>query len=349
VGAEITFGIRVENVGEVTLVEVPVYDLYEADVLHYMRTNIGSPRISVSGGAGELFWSDITSNFGDLAPRQVVEFTATFRMIAPRSTTNFVRIHNVMDANDDAVPPAQGEGSVETIPVAAAVYRLFAPNINGQPVEHTCPVPGCSIPGLIHPTGLAIHTGLNRLYISSRDTNQLIVLNAHTLAPITTVGTGAEPWDVVINQKTDRVYVSNFASGDVWVYDATSLALLAQVRTGGKPAVMDILPDLDTVAVAVRGLNGVAFIQGLAQQELVGSGGVGPFGVAADPLSQDFTIINRDAGTGRVLYRKDNSWQARGGEITFGEDGDRLVPFEAAFNPANRRLYVIYMQANGLW
>jgi len=205
------------------------------------------------------------------------------------------------------------------------------------------------VAGLIHPKGLAVHSGLNRLYISSRDTNQLIVLDARTLAPIVTVAAGAQPWDVAINQNTNRVYVSNFADGSIWIYDAVSLAVLTQIHTGGNPAVMDILPDLDTVAVAVRGLNGVAIIQGTELQEIVDSGGVGPYGVAADPLRQDFTIINQDAGTGRVIYRQDNSWQHKGAEITFGVEGDRLVPFEAAFNPANRKLYVIYTKANGLW
>lgn len=353
VGADITFGIRVENVGAVTLARVPLYDLYEANVLRYLNASLSPPRITVDGADGELFWPDITNDFGDLTPGQVIEFTVTFRMVAPRVTTNLVQVENVVDVNNDPVPPAQGLGSVEVIPAAMPIYRLFVPTISHQPVAETteqpCPVPGCPIGGLAYPNGLAVHTGLNRIFISSRDTNQLIVLNARTLAPIVTVGTGAEPWDVVINENTNRVYVSNFADGTVWVYDTTSLALLSQIYIGGNPALMDILPRLDTVAVAVRGLNGVAFIKGLTLQELVGSGGVGPFGVAADPVSQDFTLINRDAGTGRVLYRLDNSWQARGGEITFGKDGDRLVPFEAEFNPLNRKLYVAYMQANGLW
>ena len=351
--------------------QVPLYDLYEADVLQYLRTNVSQPRVTVTGTEGELYWSDITNIFGDLAPGQVVQFSATFRMIAPRTTTNVVRVDDVIDANNEAVPPAQGLGSAEVIPVAAAVYQLFAPFVGNQsaavptptpsptptpiptPVvdntELPCPVPGCPVAGLIHPKGIAVHTGLNRLYISSRDTNELIVLDARTLAPIVTVATGAEPWDVVINQNTNRVYVSNFADGSIWVYDAVSLALLTQIHTGGNPAVMDILPDLDTVAVAVRGLNGVAIIQGTELRGVVDSGGFGPYGVAADPISQDFTIINRDAGTGRVIYQIDNSWQHQGGEITFGAEGDRVVPFEAAFNPVNRKLYVTYMKSSGLW
>lgn len=353
VGADITFGIRVENVGAVPLGRVPIYDLYEADALQYLHTNITPPRITISGVNGELFWSDITGEFGTLNPGQVVEFTATFRMIAPRTTTNLVQTGTVLDINGNPVPPAQGLGHVEVIPAATPIYRLFAPHIGSPfspaPIEQPCPVPGCPINGLVYPNGMTIHRGLSRLFINSRDTNQLIVVDALTLLPIAKAGTGAEPWDVVINEKTNRVYVSNFADGTVWVYDADDLTLLAQIHVGGNPGVMDILPDLDTVAVAVHQLNGVALIRGLSLQAIVGSGGAGTFGVAADPLSQDFTIINRDAGTGRVLYRLNNSWQAKGAEITFGKKGDRLVPFEAEFNPLNQKLYVTYMQANGLW
>ena len=292
-------------------------------------------------------------------------------MIAPRTTTNLVRVDNVIDANNEVVPPAQSVGGVEVVPVAAAIYQLFAPFVGNQSVntptpsptptptptptpvvdntELPCPVPGCPVGGLLHPKGIAVHTALNRLYISSRDTKQLIVLDARTLAPVVTVATGAEPWDVVINQNTNRVYVSNFADGSVWIYDAVSLAILAQIQIGGNPALMDILPELDTVAVGVRGHNEVAIIQGTELREVVSSGGAGPYGIAADPISQDFIVINRDSGKGRVIYQQDNSWQHKGGEITFGAEGDRLVPFEAEFNPANRKLYVIYMQSSGLW
>lgn len=237
-------------------------------------------------------------------------------------------------------------------PTPVVIINLYVPII-GKPVAaedaQLCPIPGCLVDGLDHPKGIAVHTGLNQLYINSRETSQLIVLNARTMNPVATVETGAEPWDVVINENTNRVYVSNFASADVWVYDAVSLALLAKIRTGGKPALMDILPDLDMVAVSVRDSNGVALIEGLSLHALMGSGGVGPYGIAADPVSQDFVVVNRDTGKGRMLYRQDGAWEISTEEIAIGSDGDRLIPFEAEFNPVNQKLYIIYMKSSGLW
>lgn len=130
VGTDVTFGISVENVGEVTLVHIPVYDLYEANILQYVGTNISPPQITIDGAEGELLWADIATDLGSLAPGQAFQFTVTFRMIAPLITTNLVLVDNVVDANNDAVPPAQGTGSVEVIPAAAPVYYLYAPSIS---------------------------------------------------------------------------------------------------------------------------------------------------------------------------------------------------------------------------
>lgn len=348
-GAELVFGIRVENVGQETLTQIPVYDIYEADALAFLQSDIGRPRVTISGTRGELYWPDITDYAGDLQPGQAFSFTATFRMTAARTTTNRVRVGYVLDAFSDPVPQFQGAGSVDAVPVKASLFRLFVPAVRGLPVELPCALPGCPIPGLRDPNSMAVHTGYNRLYINSRDTNQLIVVNGASLAPIKTVETGQSPWGIAINPQTNRVYVSNFAGRDIWVYDALTLDLLAKIPVGGNPGLMAILPGLDTVAVAVHGLNGVAIVRGLSLEQIASSGGAGPYGVAADPLSQDFLLINRDAGTGRILIRREGAWRAEGAELSFGKSGDRLVPFGAAFNPANRKLYVSYMQANGLW
>jgi len=372
VGQDITFGIRVENVGEVTLAQIPVYDLYEADVLEYLRTNVSQPRVTITGTQGELYWSDITNIFGDLAPGQAVQFSATFRMIAPRTTTNVVRVDDVVDANNEAVPPAQGLGSVEVVPVATAIYQLFAPFVGNQSVdvptptpsptptptpapvvdntELPCPAPGCPVSGLLHPKGMTVHTGLNRLYISSRDTNQLIVLDARTLAPIVTVETGAEPWDVVINEGTNEAFVSNYASNDVWVYDANTLALKQVIHVGPQPALMEIFPDINTVAVVVRGLNGIAMIENGAVVQYVPSGGIGPYGIAADQVNKQLIVGNRDTGNAWIFYKDGTGWQmASGSEMKNFGGQERTGPFEIAYNPNNQRIYVISMRPSGTW
>ena len=52
---------------------------------------------------------------------------------------------------------------------------------------------------------MAIHTAQNRVFIASRDNDQLLVVNGNTNELITSAETGDEPWGVVVNEATNRV------------------------------------------------------------------------------------------------------------------------------------------------
>ncbi|RME61532.1 MAG: hypothetical protein D6790_07650, partial [Caldilineae bacterium] len=107
------------------------------------------------------------------------------------------------------------------------------------------------------------------------------------------------------------------------------------------------LPAIDTVAVAVRGYNGVAIIEGLALRQIVDARGIGVYGIAADPVHNQIVVVSRDSGTARILYKEGQDWKNDGAEIRF--QGDRPVPFEAAYNPANQKLYVVYNVHGPKW
>jgi len=194
---------------------------------------------------------------------------------------------------------------------------------------------------LYHPKGLAIHTGTNILYIASRDNDRLLKVDGTTLAVLAEAETGDEPWGVVVNQNTNRVYVSNFATGDVWVYDATTLAVQKKIHVGGNPAMMTILPALDTVGVVLRDSNGVGIIQGTRLVQVVGTSGIGPYGISSDVVNKRIFVTNRDGGNMRELYLNEfGTWMDDVGQLfTFS---DRRVPFEVAYNPNNQKLYMVY-------
>lgn len=193
---------------------------------------------------------------------------------------------------------------------------------------------------------MAVHSGQSALYMVSRDTKELVKLDLAGVTTLATVPTGNEPWDVLIDEKRERIYVSNFAGADVWVYHAETLDVITRIGVGGNPSVMEFLPDLDTVAVVVRGLNGVAIIQNLELRQIVGTTGAGAYGLAADPVENHLIVVNRDAGNARVLVREFEEWKPSGASIGFGH---RAVPFEATYNPQNRKLYVVYMLPSGEW
>jgi YVTN family beta-propeller protein len=204
---------------------------------------------------------------------------------------------------------------------------------------------GDPIAGLVYPNMIAVHQGQNRLFITSRDNNQLLKVNPADNTVVAAAATGDQPWGVVVNERTNRVYVGNFASADVWVYDADTLARIAVIRLGNpgevQPGIMAVLPAIDTVAVIVRGLNGIAIIQGMSLEQIVGSTGAGPFGLAVDPVHNRIFVSNRDGGNMRILYRTEfGQWQNDGQNFYFG---DRRVLFEVEYNPVNQKLYLLYV------
>ncbi|MBX3053118.1 MAG: carboxypeptidase regulatory-like domain-containing protein [Caldilineaceae bacterium] len=207
------------------------------------------------------------------------------------------------------------------------------------PTPDICPPPtGCVIDLLAHPKSMAIHTGQNRVYIASRDNDQLLVVNGSTNELITNAKTGSEPWGTVVNEATNRVYVSNYASGDLWIYNATSLAVEKKIALGGQPALMEILPALDTVFVVVRGTGKIGVIQGTTLVGLFDSGGSGPYGLAADTAHNRVYIANRDSGHLAALVQVGGVWQKRSGPVL--DDGRTL--FNMAYSPATNKLYQVY-------
>jgi len=213
-----------------------------------------------------------------------------------------------------------------------------------------CPPSACGVDGLLHPKGIAVHEAQQMIYMVSRDTDTLIKFNPATNSVVATAQTGDEPWDVVINEGLGEIYVSNYGSGDVWVYDANSLAVKQHIQVGPNPAMMEIFPAVNTVAVIVRGYNAIAIIENGNRTQLLDSGGVGPYGIAADSANNHLLVTNRDTGNAFTYYRDTYDWKMDpASELKdFGET-QRTVPFEVAYNPNNQRIYITFMKPNGQW
>ena len=367
IGSTVVFAIRVENLGDTTLVQVPLYDRYEADVLAFLGADIEPTQRTVQGTQGVLFWADITEALGDLPPGAAVEFRLAFRLIRARSTTNVVASGEAIDEYGNRVPPVSGQSSIgvrfrtppqiflpflrKSLPVVPTPTPSPTPAPPKGQGEPGCPPEGCAVPGLVHPKGIGVHPGLDRLYIASRDTDSLLVFDLRTHQVVQRVATGREPWDVVVDPERNEVWVSNYASAEVWVYDATTLARKHRIATAPNPGMMALFPDLNTVAVVVRGIHGIAIIRDHRVVQYLGAGGRGPFGIAADPVGRQLMVSNRDTGNLwiHVFDPGANTWRTSGTELKFGERGERTVPFQVAYNPANRKLYVLYTVPSGAW
>ena len=272
-------------------------------------------------------------------------------------------------ATDD--PAVGGQSDATQIPLSPKVYKIYlplllkpgavaptpTPTVTPVPTPTPTPMPtptpgsdsflGVPIDGLLHPKSMGLDLGGAYLYIASRDNNQLLKLDAATFAVVGRVATGAEPWGVGVNPNTNRVYVANFGSADVWVYDATTLALVKKIVLGNpgeiQPTLIEMLPAIDTVAVSLRGQTGnaVAIIEGTQVKQILAATGTGTYGLASDPVNNQIFVVNRDSANVRVIYRNPfGTWLNDGYNFTYS---DRAVPFEAAFNPNNQKLYVVYV------
>ncbi len=340
----LSFVIEVTNEGNTPLTKVPVYDIYPSNAMEFVSSDLRTPEQTKIADKGYLYWDDITLDLGDIAPGQTVSFNVEFRILDEGTISNVATLGTVIDGagNEHVIP-----GDSEAVVVSSSTQMIYLPLIQGKPLGSdqpaSTPVPtpvptvtptppvvnlpvslcglpdGCAVDAR-HPKGIAYHSGQKALYMVSRDTNQLLKLDGADAHTVQTAPTGAEPWDVVINEATNRIYVSNFSSGDVWVYDATTLDVIAQIGVGSQAAIMALLPDLDTVAVVVRSAGGVAFIQGTSFRQLV-STGPGVYGLAVDTVNNQVIATHRDAGNSSRTHSPERRMARRRGQLEYRQSG----------------------------
>lgn len=134
VGRPLTFTIRITNNGYTTMTAVPLFEDYDPD---YLQFSFAVPQPdSVDEVAGQLFWSDLTTWFGDVGPFAAIQITAVFTALAPIDvTTNSAGVSgasdwygNDLDAGADDVPIAIiGPGQQATAtPMATATTAATA-------------------------------------------------------------------------------------------------------------------------------------------------------------------------------------------------------------------------------
>jgi hypothetical protein len=121
----VTFTITISNTGDTVLDIIPVRDVYDHNDLEFVNTSlVMPPQIS----EGELFWSDVTPELGDIGPGQSASFTITFRFINPDvvTTTNRVILGDVIDEHGDFAGKPEGEDDASTITQDPTVIVLLS-------------------------------------------------------------------------------------------------------------------------------------------------------------------------------------------------------------------------------
>jgi uncharacterized repeat protein (TIGR01451 family) len=324
-GETVVYSYTVSNPGNTPLADIRVVDDRCAPV---------DPVLNGDHNAGDVNQDDLLD---------VVElwgYTCTMTVTVPITNTATVTGTDVLSRPVTDTDTA----FVDVRNPEPQVHIVYVPMVTNQH-EVECPPPGgCPVDGLTYVKGLAVNETRNLLYITDRGEDRLLALDPVSFEVKASVATGDQPWGIAVNEQTGRVYVSNFGDGDVWIYDAATLTLLNKVNVGGHPALMDVIPDLDMVFVVVRDGSQIAVIQGETVVQTLGSGGSGPYGIAADPVHQRVFVGNRDSRQISLLTRNNGVWEAHA-QVTYTVNTHL---FELAYNWANQKLYAVYTEG-GQW
>ena len=189
------------------------------------------------------------------------------------------------------------------------------------------------------PNALAVNPLTNRIYISSRNTDQVIVLDGYSQTPIAALPAGHQPFGVAVNPTTNRVYAAGFGDGRLTVIDGATNQVAAQLTLGPELTFVGVNSVSNRVYVASHGLPGLYVVDGASDSVLhaANTGPGGPFGLAVnEPLDRVYlgdrdrqAILTLD-GDGNLLASQTMPTQPAG-----------AVPFALAFNPTTSRLYVM--------
>jgi uncharacterized repeat protein (TIGR01451 family) len=128
----VTFTLTISNIGDTRLDIVPVRDEYNPDDLEFVSTSLN---MAPEESNGELFWSDITPELGNIAPGNAVSFTITFRFINPdvNTTTNRVILGDVIDEHGDFAGKPEGADDVSTVTKSPTMIILLSFTATANP------------------------------------------------------------------------------------------------------------------------------------------------------------------------------------------------------------------------
>ncbi len=296
--------------------------------------------------ASAISWTAATSGPYYLQVRTLIYESGTCPGydIAARALRSWVpEFPEVMPTGTPTPTPTQVPSATAT----STVTRTRTPTATRPPTKTPTPTativvpPGIEVPDLLHPKALAIDPNTRLVYITSRDNNQLIVINGLTYEVVNRATVGSEPWGVAVNPATNKVYVANFASGDVYVLDATTLDLLAVVAVGPKPTFVKINPITNRVFVVTYGNQSLVVIDGANDviEHITPNVGVGAWGLAVNPNLNRVYVASRDSGNIVTLDGTDN-YRILDGQTVKPCGGAGSAPYSIEFNPLNDKLYV---------
>jgi YVTN family beta-propeller protein len=208
-----------------------------------------------------------------------------------------------------------------------------------SPTPSATPTPSV-ITGLAHPKDVGIDRGLNRIFIPSKASDSVYVIDgAHNV--IAQIAVGDEPFGIAVNSATHKAYVANFRVNTISVINTSNNTLIKTINLGGsnEPTYVAVDETRNRVYVATHGAGKLVVIDGSTDTILTTiTVGVGSFGVAVNPTLNVIYVTNRDSGNFTVV---------NGATLAVSQYVDvGGSPYNVAFNATTNKLYVLVAPAN---
>lgn len=213
------------------------------------------------------------------------------------------------------------------------------PTITPTPI----PVPSPSLvvgTGLSFPNDVAVNSQTHTVYVTSRDTNQVLAINPANNQVVATIPVCQKPFGIDVNSFNNKVYVACFADGTVGVIDGDTNAVIKNIFVGPQPTYVGINESTNRVYIVTHGDGMLVEMDGGSDEPMRSvKSDRGAFGLAVNESLNRVYVTNRDLQNVTTIntntMTKIDSQTVRPGTRS-------PEPYGIGFNPGNNRLYVTY-------
>lgn len=250
-----------------------------------------------------------------------------------------------------ATPSATSVSTATSTPTATSgATATVTPTSTRTPTATVTPTPKPTstvqvgrvlVPGLDYPKGVAVNPTTNRIYIASRNNDQLFVLDGSSNDVIAQIQTGDEPFGVAVNPLTNKVYVASFRDGALTVLDGAQNLVTKVLYLSPELTYVGVNKLTNRIYVVSHSSNSLYVIDGntdtVIRSSPTGAPSQGAFGLAINENLNRVYVSNRDTqdiatfdGDGNLLLSQ-----------VIKPHPPRAVPYALGFNPNTNKLYVM--------
>lgn len=187
--------------------------------------------------------------------------------------------------------------------------------------------------------GVAVNSATNHIYIASRNTDTVLVIDGNSHQRLAEISVCEQPFGLDVNERTNMVYVACYGADSVAIIDGASNKLYRIRHVGPEPTFVSINEKTNKIFIVVHGINGVAVMNGNWQKvERYLGADRGAFSVVVNETLNRIYVANRDDGS--ISTFDGETWHELDSQKVWPDQP--AVPYALGFNPRTQRLYVSY-------